>query len=387
MSEAKGQPSYERSSIGWGSLARLAGKTLLFALLLNVVVAPLRPVDAAAQISLYNSVFPGRLRFPYADDPARSYSVSVTQLDMLFRSHDVSGPPRRANELRVFVIGDSSVWGFRLAPQQTLAARLDGLGLEAEGRPVSFYNLGYPTMSLTKDVMLLERSLAYHPDLILWLVTLESFPAGVQASPLVSFNRATAETMLRGAGIAPERYLPPASDGTWWTDTVVGGRRELAEWLRLQLFGVLWSASGLDFDPEATFAPRSEDLEPDRTFHGFEAGEMAASDLAWDVLEAGMRSAGSVPVWIVNEPMFVSHGANSDIRYNTFYPRWAYDDYHMMWQDRCRVGGWVCLDLWDALPADAFTDSAVHYNPAGAESLAQRLAEAIGAAPSPGSVP
>jgi len=115
--------------------------------------------------------------------------------------------------------------------------------------------------------------------------------------------------------------------------------------------------------------------------------EMADSDLAWDVLEAGMRSAGSVPVWIVNEPMFVSHGANSDIRYNTFYPRWAYDDYHMMWQDRCRVGGWVCLDLWDALPADAFTDSAVHYNPAGAESLAQRLAEAIGAAPSLGSVP
>jgi hypothetical protein len=33
--------------------------------------------------------------------------------------------------------------------------------------------------------------------------------------------------------------------------------------------------------------------------------------------------------------------------------------------------------LWDALPGEAFTDSAVHYNPAGAETLAELMAEAI----------
>ena len=33
---------------------------------------------------------------------------------------------------------------------------------------------------------------------------------------------------------------------------------------------------------------------------------------------------------LVNEPMLISNGANSEIRYNFFYPRWAYDEYRSM---------------------------------------------------------
>jgi len=45
------------------------------------------------------------------------------------------------------------------------------------GKQARVYNLGYPTMSLTKDLLILSRALHYQPDLIIWLVTLESFPA------------------------------------------------------------------------------------------------------------------------------------------------------------------------------------------------------------------
>ncbi len=44
--------------------------------------------------------------------------------------------------------------------------------------------------------------------------------------------------------------------------------------------------------------------------------------------------AGSIPVVIINEPMFISQGKNSDIRYNFYYPRWAYDDYREMMTEK-----------------------------------------------------
>jgi hypothetical protein len=48
------------------------------------------------------------------------------------------------------------------------------------------------------------------------------------------------------------------------------------------------------------------------------------------VLAATLERAGDVPVLLINEPMFISSGQNSDLRYNSFYPRWAYDQYRAM---------------------------------------------------------
>ena len=115
-------------------------------------------------------------------------------------------------------------------------------------------------------------------------------------------------------------------------------------------------------------------------FHGRPPGPWPESALAWDLLDAGIHASGTTPVLIVNEPTFVSRGANSDVRYNLLYPRWAYDSYRSGWAARCRAQGWTCIDLWDALPGEAFTDSAVHYNPAGAETLAELLTDPILAA-------
>jgi hypothetical protein len=368
----------EGKASAWMQLTRLLAKTLLLLLVLNTAVLPFDSIASAGRLSLYNSLVPGRLRLPYADDPSRAFNVSVTQLDALFRSHVISGGAARPDELRVVVLGDSSVWGFRLSPLEALAAQLNQLGLTAGGRTLSFYNVGYPTMSLAKDLLLLRRALEYRPEVIVWVVTLESFPAELQAvSPLVRFNRSEAEAALTQSGVDPSRYLPRADEMEWWTNTLAGRRRELAELFRLQVFGLMWAATGIDYDAEAVFDPRAEDLEPDPTFHGLGPGPWPESALAWDILEAGVRAAGDIPILIVNEPTFVSHGANSDVRYNFLYPRWAFDSYRREMADRCRDQGWTCLDLWDALPGEAFTDSAVHYNPAGAETLAELMAEAI----------
>ena len=54
-----------------------------------------------------------------------------------------------------------------------------------------------------------------------------------------------------------------------------------------------------------------------------------------------------------------NHGQNSDIRYNFFYPRWAYDDYRALLGSQAAARGWPYADLWDAVDNDQFTDSLI----------------------------
>jgi len=80
---------------------------------------------------------------------------------------------------------------------------------------------------------------------------------------------------------------------------------------------------------------------------------------------------------LVNEPMLISSGANSDIRYNFFYPRWAYDDYREIMTSLSHGNGWTYVDLWNVVPANEFTNSAIHLTPAGENLLADVLAPYI----------
>ena len=114
------------------------------------------------------------------------------------------------------------------------------------------------------------------------------------------------------------------------------------------------------------------DLEADDDFHGLTSLENA---LAFDVLEAGMSAAPNM--LLVNEPMLVSDGANSDIRYNFFYPRWAYDAYRQQLAEHAAMRNWHYLDLWDLVPSSEFTNSAIHLTPAGERLLADKILEAI----------
>ncbi|NJL56133.1 hypothetical protein HC928_13845 [bacterium] len=100
---------------------------------------------------------------------------------------------------------------------------------------------------------------------------------------------------------------------------------------------------------------------------------LTADELAFDVLRAGVARAGDVPVLIVNEPIFIADGANSDVRYNAFYPRWAYDAYRDLLIEVAAVEGWALLDVWNLLPQEAFTDSPVHITAEGVQALAEAI--------------
>jgi hypothetical protein len=354
-------------------------KALLLLVILSLGFAWMDPIQALGSISLYNHLFPGRLRLPFGEDFEKSYNISILQLEAMFASHEISMNHKPEDEFRVLLLGDSSVWGFLLPPDQTLSAALNDRRFStSSGRPLRFFNFGYPTMSVMKDLVLLDFAQRHEPDLILWFVTLESLPTEKQlASPLVQYNPEPAQSLINNyqLGIDPndERFI----QHTFWERTLPGQRRALADLIRLQLLGVMWAATGIDHDVPASYEPLEVDLEADLSFQAYQPGDLSADRLALDILQAGIQHAKDTPVVIVNEPILIAEGLHDDIRYNSYYPRWAYDAYREMMETRVSEHGWTYLDLWDVVPSEMFTDSAIHYSPEGVGQVVDRLSETI----------
>ena len=352
-------------------------KALLLFALFNFAFLWL-PHVPLGKFSLYNSVFPGRERLPYGEVP-QSYSVSPSDIDAMFASHVIAGAEKSPQEYRVLLIGDSSVWGTLLKPEETLAGQLNASAVTACGRNVRAYNLGYPTLSLLKELLLLDYALRYQPDMVIWLTTLESFPKEDQlTSPVVSNNAERVRELITNYQLQIDPNDPVLKSPSRWDQTLIGQRRALADVLRLQIYGALWSATGIDQVYPKDYVRAQVDLEPSDEFHDLMEKDSASLErsLAFDVLEAGM-SAPPVPTLLVNEPILVSNGANSDIRYNFFYPRWAYDEYRRLLRERSAERGWQYFDFWDLAPMAEFTNSGVHLTPAGEALLTANVAEAI----------
>ncbi len=348
-------------------------KGLLLFLVLDLLVAALPA--GIGRLSLYNRLFDGRLRFPFGEDSERSYNLSLFDLDAMFASHVIAVGPKPAGEYRVIVIGDSSTWGTLLRPEETLAGQLDAAHLTAcDGRTVRVYNLGYPTVSLTKDLMVLDYALRYQPDLVIWPLTLEAFPYDKQlSSPIVANNAARVDDLIARYSLSLDPADPALVRPSFWDQTLIGQRRALADLLRLQLYGVLWSATGIDQTYPTDYTRAQTDFDTDVTFHGQTGPLLDKSQLAFDVFDAVLSAAGDIPVLIINEPMLISSGKNSDLRYNFLYPRWAYDDWRLMMRERAAAEGWIYLDLWNIIPADQFTNSAIHVTPAGQTLMSEQV--------------
>lgn len=368
-----------KPAIDWAGIGRVVLKALLLLALINLLFAAARPLDALGRLSLYNRLWPGRARLPYGERPAEDYNLTLNNLPAMLASHELNRP-KTSDEYRVLLIGDSATWGWFLENRHTLAGQLNALDLRAGGRRVVVYNLGYPVMSLTKDLLLLDEALEKaDPDLILWPVTLQSFARGRQLEhPLLQENAGRVRALIARYELALDPADTRFVDRQLWQESLACRRRDLADLLRLQGWGLAWAATGRDQAIPDPISLRQSDLAADESWLDVAAPRpLTAGDLAFDVLAAGLARAGDTPVWLINEPTFISDGANSDVRYNSFYPRWAYDQYRELLAAAAADAGWNYLDLWDAIPPDEFTDTPVHLTPTGNRMLAERLRETV----------
>jgi hypothetical protein len=359
--------------MNWKFIRSVLIKTAVFLVVIVTVLGLVNFVPAISRVSIYNHWVPGRVRLPYGATPSKSYNLTISDLDTMLASHVISAGKKPADEFRVILLGDSSIWGFLLKPNETLAGQLNAMDLHTpEGKRIVFYNLGYPTLSVIKDYLILEKVLTYQPDLIIWSVTLESLSEkNALHSPMTT--EADLQRLSGELGFSFTATNQKSSIVSTFSDT----RRMLSDWYRLQLYGFMWAATGIDQDYPPLSTPAQRDLAADPTFEGCQVGDFKCVQALYGVLEAGIQNSAKVPVWIVNEPMLISSGMNSDLRYNFYYPRWAYDQYRSEMVVMAQESGWKYLDLWNLVPENEFTNSAIHMTPAGEALLVQRIASEL----------
>jgi hypothetical protein len=351
-------------------------KALCFFVVINILYALISP--PISKISAYNALIPGFERIPF-DESVNPYIIMVDNMDEMFAVHKISAK-KAPDEIRVALIGDSSVWGENLSLEDTLAGQWNRLNQKCGGKTVKVYNLGYPHPSIIKDLMFIEKVKEDQPDVIIWFVTLNTVINNQdRVHPFLMDNSGKALEIMDRYDIpfAPRDTLAD-NQSNFYQSTIIGQRSSIARWIKLQALGLVWLATGKDlFTLPASFQALSENVNNDPKYRNMGPGTDLHTSLLLDSFPAGKDIAGGIPVILVNEPIYAASGANSDIRYNDMYPRWAYDQYREIVAAQAQASSLTYLDLWNIVPPEYFTDTPLHLNAAGEHLLVDQINPAL----------
>lgn len=360
---------------------RLLAKSLLLFLIGNLIFASTNP--PVGRFSIFNHLIPGRLRFPAQTSSVDRFNngdLTFEDLDAMFASHVVSTGKKPPNEYRVIFLGDSSIWGYTVQPSQILTEQINRLHLvTCDGRRIRAYDFAYPLPSYVRDLLILEKAVSYQPDLIVWPITLLSFQSRGADKSFLRYQADRTLDLVQNYGVKVEaaRFLHRS---TFWERTIVGQRSRLRVVLTEQLYGLLWAATGEDSEIHAGSGVSEDVQNPEPNYYSFQSVEDMngfVASLDFSPLTVGSRMAGNTPILVFNEPIFRARGANSSVRYNKYYPRWAYDEYRIRLNSWMAKRGWNYTDLWDSIGNSEFTESPLHLTPAGERQLAGYLAPEI----------
>ena len=215
----------------------------------------------------------------------------------------------------------------------------------------------------------------YDPDLIVWLTTLEAFPTRQQLEiPLVKANPETVNRLINTYALSEFEKIETAR----LEYTLFSQRRNIADRVNLQRYGFLWSATGIDQVYPEQFNPAQRDFpEPKEGYYHSHDGDDLEANLAEEIIFNTIAYHPGTDFVLINEPILISTGENSDVQYNYYYPKWAYDHYRSLLQDFTEDHGVEYYDLWDLVPEDGFTNSAIHLDVDNEKLLASVIYENI----------
>jgi hypothetical protein len=350
---------------------RVLAKALIFFLALNLIFAVLNP--PVGRLSIYNWLVKGRQRFPTDQDPG-TFRLSTNDLDALFASHVISNAVKPPREYRVIILGDSQTWGWTATLSETLVGQLNAAELSLCGKHLRFYNLGYPVSSVLRDFLFLNKALAYKPDLVIWMVTTNSFvlsrwPIGWSPFMFSTDPKGVSE-LLDQYGLGRYSNLTGPVP-TYWERTLIGQRTALSKLTFLQIYGLRWAGTGID--NVNTHPAFDKEVSSNLNYLDFAPPKLPASIMAWDVLEGARKMLGGTPVLLVNEPIYIGPGESAGFRYNKTYPRWAYDQYRHLLPGYSAELGWHYVDLYNAVPYTKFADQDLHLKTKGEKILMKSL--------------
>jgi len=323
-------------------------------------------------LNIYNALSMKRQRFPISTVAPEDSALDVADITAMLATHIVS-EPKKADEYRIFLLGDSAEWGIGLTPEQTLPGQLDTLGLTCGNKTVRVYNLSFPRPSATKDLMILDEAMQYQPDEILWVISAFTLAPKTRIEhPLIPHNPDEYYKVAHEFDFLSRNYQSPDL-----IQQITQQNLELFRVLRYQFYVLVNLATGLDQIP----GPPEElpnQLKSDPTFEGMKPPTLSPNKISIDQVQDFYALAGNIPVILVNEPtQNLKNVPNSDIYYNVYFPRWIYDQYRKYVSEAARQNHWDYLDLWNVFPPTYFTDTPLHLTPHGETELAKMIAPAI----------
>lgn len=368
-------------------LGRVVGKALILFLLFDVLQASLRLDRRLESLSIYRWFVPPEARL----DVMRDYPSAVMwRLEPLLDAHAI-GRPKRGDEYRVAVLGDSGSFDLFSPARDAIPGQMTREAARIAGRTVVAYNLSYQTPNPLKDLVIEQHALRRSPDAIVWFVTLYDLvsdappPFRPTVHLLLRVNDDDVRALAKRFSISTweTRELLARPDGFWRRSILFSGDR-YRDWTLLVAHAALDALT--PGDPSDSFRPRRPwiggfPLPARPLFEETSDADPAMPNARWTPIAAGrsLADAAGVPLLVVNDPIFRAAGPGADREYNSFYGRRIYDRYRKTLERYCSERGIPLLDLWDLLPPGLFDDTPQHYLPAGsariAEAVTAKLAE------------
>ena len=323
--------------------------------------------------------------------PAGEFEVAV--ISLLLAQHEVCWrDPDSRGEKRIFLVGNSNVWGHPLPVAESYSAivqdRLDQTGLAAH-----LFNLGFFGTYQLKDALILGRALDFAPDLIVYGASLADSRHVVPLlwpPAIVRFFEVNARLLvdpdaptLAGLEQPARVYAAASAAEPWWLARWVL-LRELGRYVRAVLRGStqeLLMNRLVHASSRATPVGKAPGplLGSGASYSCTKVEERFATDFAnwqdWSILpslESLQRHRG-IPVLVVNWPL--AH-VPRETCYSSLFPAHAVEAFNEWLERETRRRGLAYLDLHDLLPPDAFTDP-LHLDAEGQTRLADALAAAI----------
>ncbi len=343
---------------------RLVLKALGIFVILNAAFAGLHP--QIGRLSIFNKVVSGRARLPAVNPAGQDFRIG--DVDALFSAHVISGTVKSPGEYRVLLLGNSQTWGWLVPPSQTVAEYLNQRDWAGCHQNIRFYNLAYPFPSALRDFFYLHEALPYKPDMVIWMVTLESFSPRPIDQLLLDVDPTVRFGLLPAYGL--QRYQPLIGRPLEFADsTLMGQGSHLKSLVVLQLYGIIWDATGIDNRPSE---PLTDSTVGSQSSAQPRATSSSPKDLTFDVLQAGQTMLNGVPILVVNEPIPVS--ADPALRYNSIPVRQSYDQYQQRLRAYTSSATIPYRDFYDQIPASEFPAGNLHLTARGEKELAKLLA-------------
>jgi hypothetical protein len=361
---------------------RVTAKALILVVVFNfaLLATGWNPIRSLTTVNTWGLTGEGRARLVYPSD----FQNGQLPLESLLAAHQLAYTEKTDGEYRVLLLGESGVAGWGVRDEDTLAAQLTALGIQVEGKKLAAYNLAYPQPSVARDLLILDAAMAYQPDLVIWFLTpssLDNAPDIVGSNRVFfDLNRVRFEALIDRyepllgewyAGHGPQLLTP---EPAWQEYVAIRDQELLPIWINTLFYPFI--------DPDLAVSDRrigSESIPEEARYTDDHPGFETMPNETWQFLRAGCQHTleGGAQMLVVNEPMVIGSGPNSDVNYNMQYEQALYDRYHDVLGEFVAEYGIRYADLWEVIPAERFTDTPLHTDAEGFAILAAALEEVL----------